>query len=252
MALSLRAVAGDWGGSQPSDVEAVARSAASCFPVFDDGETIAVVIEPTPSHDDPPILLTTPNSAGELVIRLNVRGNLWARLAYQFAHELGHVIADIGTWRGGGDRFAWIEEALCETASLYALRSMAETWAAAPPFEQWRDYAPALAAYDAEHRADPARTLPPGVPFSAWLGERLPLFEADAGRREDNTVVARELLPVFERGRPTTWRAVRSLHAWTPPPEANLADFLRHWAAACPAGSAGVVASISEILRVEG
>ena len=115
------------------------------------------------------------------MIRLNVRGHLWARLAYQFAHELGHVIADIPT----------------------------------------------------------------------WLGERVPLFEADAGRRGDTTVVARELLPVFERGGPTAWRAVRSLHAWTPPAEANLADFLEGWAEACPAGSAGVVAATSEILHVD-
>ena len=251
MALSLRAAAGDWGGSQPADVEAVARSVASCFPVFDDDEPIALLIEPTPSHDDPPIVLTTPSSTGELVIRLNVRGNLWARLAYQFAHELGHVIADIRTWRGGADRFAWIEEALCETASLYALRSLAATWAVAPPFEQWRDYAPALAAYDAEHTADPARTLPSGVPFNAWLREQLPLLEADAGRRGDNTVVTRELLPVFEQGGPTSWRAVRSLHTWTPTPDATLADFLQHWAEACPTGSAGVVAALSEILRID-
>ena len=136
--------------------------------------------------------------------------------------------------------------------SLYALRTLAETWGVAPPFEQWRDYAPALAAYDAEHRADPARTLPPGVPFSTWLGERLPLLEADAGRRGDNTVVARELLPVFERGGPTAWRAVRFLHTWTPTPDASLADFLEGWAEACPVEPVGVVASISEILRVDG
>ena len=64
--------------------------------------------------------------------------------------------------------------------------------------------------------------------------------------------MARELLPVFERGGPTSWRAVRSLHAWTPPPEASLADFLEGWAEPCPAGSAGVAAATSEFDRTDG
>ncbi len=148
----MRVVEGDWGGSRLADVEAVARSVTSCFDVFDADESVAIAIEPTPSSSDPPIALVTPHPSGELVVRLNVRGNLWARLAYQFAHEYCHVIADPTTWRPG--RFAWVEEALCETASLFALRAMAVSWRDAAPYPNWQSYTSELDRYAAEALSD--------------------------------------------------------------------------------------------------
>ncbi len=37
------------------------------------------------------------------------------------------------------------------------------------------------------------------------------LLEADPNRREDNTIIAKELLPIFEADR-AAWRVVRHLH----------------------------------------
>src|SRR6266568_3009040 len=102
MTLALRAE-GDWGDAQLTDIEVVARSAANSFPAFDDDEAIAVVLEATATEDDPPRTLSATNATGEFVIRLPVRGTLWARLAYQFAHEFCHVLADPRTWNGDGD-----------------------------------------------------------------------------------------------------------------------------------------------------
>lgn len=251
MAVAIRGDRGDWGGAQPSDVEAVARSAAASFEVFDDSESVTVVLQPTASEDDLPWTLSTANPSGEFVVLLNVRGNLWARLAYQFAHEFCHVLADPRTWTGPDDRFAWIEEALCEAASLFALRSMARTWAVEPPYPIWRDYSSALAAYEAEHISDPAHSLPPGMPFSTWLSLRLPLLEADSGRRDNNTVVAKKLLPVFETHR-DAWRAVRYLHTQQTSPAVSLADFMDRWATACTADHRRVVKQIAVLLGVGG
>lgn len=76
--------------------------------------------------------------ASEAVVWLGTHGRVWAQVAFQFAHEFCHVIADPKTmpW----DRFLWIEEAICEAASLFALRCMAKTWAVAPPYPNWQDY----------------------------------------------------------------------------------------------------------------
>ena len=222
-------VIGEWGGAAPANVEAVARSAAAAFDVSDEDEPAPVLLEPVAGEDDPPITLFARSEHGEVVVRLNVRGNLWARLAYQFAHELCHVIADPTTFEL--DRFTWIEEALCETGSLFALRSLATTWAADPPYANWRDYAPALADYAAERMRDPAHGLPSGEPFADWLAERLPSLEADPGRREDATIVAKELLPIVEHD-PIGWRALRYLHAG--PQESSLREFMRGWSGACP------------------
>ena len=221
MPLLIRTV-GDWGGAERANVAAVAQSVADAFPVFDDVAT-QILLEPVARDDDSPITLFEPTPAGEIVVRLNVRGNLWARLAYQFAHELCHVTADPTTFVL--DRFTWIEEALCETASLFALRAMARTWVEAPPYPNWRDYAPSLASYAAERMDDPAHTLPDGVRFHDWLRERLPTLEAHPGERALNTVIAKELLPVFEND-PSAWLAVRELHTRRPDLVNNLAAIL--------------------------
>jgi hypothetical protein len=168
---------------------------------------------------------------GEEVVWLNTHGTHWAQLAYQFAHEFCHVIADPKTmpW----DDFLWIEESICETASLYALRCMAKTWAVEPPYPNWREYAAKLEEYATERMARPEHCLPEGVQFAAWLADRLPLLASDAGRRADNTIIAKQLLPVFE-AEPAGWRAVRFLHSWERQAGATLASFFAGWALACP------------------
>ena len=249
MGVAIRANQGDWGGAQLSDIEAVARSAADSFDAFDNDEAIAIALEPTASEEDPP---RTPQGSGpgRSIVQLNVRGNLWARLAYQFGHEYCHVLADPMTyWTAGERRFAWIEEALCETGSLFALRSMAKEWAVDPPYPNWREYSPSLAAYEAEHVSDPTRSLPPRARFADWLSDRLPLLEADPYRRDDNTIIAKELLQVFETDR-VAWRAVRCLHATSRSSETSLAGFMTDWARTCRAGHRRGVESIAVIIEV--
>ena len=148
MAGSIRAT-GDWGGADPANVEAVARSAAEAFPVSTRRRSCS---SPWLSDGDPPITLFDRSPLGEVVVRLNVRGNLWARLTYQFAHEYCHVLADIDTFTL--DRFTWLEEALCETGSLFALRRMARAWATDAPYANWREYAPELARYAEDRMTD--------------------------------------------------------------------------------------------------
>lgn len=245
--LTIRVDEGDWGGAQLGDVEAVARSAAASFAALDDDESVAIVLGATEGEDDSPIALSSLSSSGEFVVRLNARGNLWARLAYQFSHEFCHVLADPRTWTV--DRFAWIEEALCEAASLFALRAMAKGWAIEPPRPNWRDYASSLANYAAEQMFAPTCCLATGVLFSSWLSDRLPLLEVASFRRDDNTIIAKELLPIMEKDS-AAWRAVRYLHSWPRSPEGTLADFMHGWATACPAECRSAVGSMARLLDV--
>jgi hypothetical protein len=246
MGLEIHASRGDWGGAQLSDVEAVARSAADSFAAFDDDESIAITLEPTASEDDPPMALPGA-SPRRFVVRLNVRGNLWARLAYQFGHEYCHVLADPTTRTEKGRRFAWIEEALCETGSLFALRSMAKGWAVNPPYPSWREYSSSLAEYRVDHVSDPIRSLPPGAMFRDWLHDRVPLLETDPNRRNDNTIIAKELLHVFETDR-AAWRAMRCLHSPPRSSDASIPTFMSDWARTCPARYQEVVESIAVLV----
>ena len=240
-------VRGDWGGALTDNVAAVAVSVIGAFPGCDQTASPRIVIEPTADESEPPIALTRPDPSGASVVRLNVRGNLWARLTYQFAHEYCHVLADPTTWRPGP--CAWLEEVLCETASLYALRALAGEWAVAPPYPNWQEYSAELARYVGAHLSQPERTLPAGVGFEQWFRASLPLLEQTSSRRNDNTIVAKELLPVFEHAAPG-WCAMRHLHDPAGWPPATLADALQGWGARCDGGERPVVDAIAGRLGV--
>jgi hypothetical protein len=248
MGLSIHANPGDWGGAQLSDIEAVARSAADSFCAFDEDEAIDITLEPAAGENDPPMTLSGVDP-GRSMIRLNARGPFWARLAYQFGHEYCHVLADPTTRTDRQARFAWIEEALCETASLFALHTMAKSWAVNPPYPNWRAYSSSLAAYGAEHVSHPLRSLPLGEEFSEWLHDRLRLLEADPHRRDDNTIIAKELLCVFDTDS-AAWRAVRCLHSAPQSSAALLAGFMSDWATACPSEERRGVESIAVLIDV--
>jgi hypothetical protein len=126
---------------------------------------------------------------------------------------------------------------------------MATTWAEKPPYPNWREYATALADYEAERVSDPARCLPPGEDLANWLAQRLPLFEADPLRRDDNTIVAKELLPIFDADT-SSWRALRHLHTWPRSPASSPADFMNGWVVACPAECRGSVRAITDLIGV--
>jgi hypothetical protein len=235
---------GDWGGADPCDVYAIAKSAAGKFSVaVHNEEIIAITIEPIAINKDP-ITCSKPNQLGDWVVGLNVRGYLWAKLAYQFAHEFCHVLAGPGTWNR--DQFAWIEEAICETASLFALYRMAKSWTITPPYSHWLDYSTHLETYAADRISDRATSLPDEFRFTDWLVKQLPLLKADPYRREDNTIVAKELLPIFE-SEPAIWRAVRYLHHFERSNLTGITDFVYAWKMACPVEIHPMVESIAAV-----
>ncbi len=142
------------------------------------------------------------------------------------------MLADPTTRTDRSRRFDWMEEALCETGSLFALRSMAKRWRSSLPTRTGERIPPSSQRTEAEHVSDPERSLANRLEFPDWLRDRLPLLEADPNRRDDNTIIAKEFLHVFESDR-TAWRAVRCLHSAPRSSDASLAGFMNDWAKAC-------------------
>jgi hypothetical protein len=246
MAVSIRFEEGAWGGAPTRDLEEVARSVASAFPVFGVDESISIIAFPAKTDDEPPLAYAARGPAGEYLVRLQIQGCVWAQAAYQFAHEFCHVLADPGT--RPDDRFAWIEEVLCEAGSLFALRHMAASWSVTPPYPQWLPYSINLATYANKHVTCVERCLPSDCIFSDWLRARIPLLQVDSIRRADNTIIAKELLPFFERDA-RSWEAIRYLHAWNRSSDSTVSSFLFDWAAVCPtAESRALVGAIASRL----
>lgn len=245
--VDIRVEGDGWGSATREEVETLLQAVADELvdgpnPVF--AHPIVVT-----QGGDGPVALFAPGSAGEHRIRVSARDRAWAQYAYQFGHELCHVMA--GHTAHAADparrRHQWFEEALCEAAGLYALRSMAARWRDEAPYPAWEDYAPVLAAYAERLLAEPHRQLPAGESAAQWLSSRVQALSDDPYRRADNEVVANLLLQRFEAS-PEHWVALYSLNRDDASQTRGVGDYLRQWREHVPAEHRAFVADLAGLL----
>lgn len=199
-----------------------------------------------------PITLHEHRPDGRIVIGLTAQGRHWAQFAFQFAHEFAHALAGhAGDWKmrwiGNHGANQWFEEALCETASLFALRAMSRSWMEQPPYPNWKSYAPALAKYAEERLAQCATVLAAEAPFAPWFAAELESLRKAPTQRDKNLVVARQLLPLFE-AQPAGWESLTALNL-TPDRDAAK-PFDRHlaeWIAAAPESQHDFLANVRSV-----
>jgi hypothetical protein len=194
-------------------------TAAELWRYFPNREVRPIIVYPQGG----PVTLFQRGPNGEIFIRLNTGKTFWAQYAFQFSHELCHVLCQYDADEHGND---WFEEALCELASMFTLRRMGETWKTSPPFAHWKDFAPHLTTY-AEDLIRPAR-LPAGKTLAAWYAEHGRELQGTATNREMNRVVAAALLPLFEQC-PEHWEAVTYLNEGSPPAPQSFREFVTDW-----------------------
>jgi hypothetical protein len=181
-------------------------------------------------------LKRTPN--GRVAIGLAVQDTHWAQYSFQFAHEFCHALANFSNRPERLVRYPsranfWLEESLCETASLFALRAMSRTWQTAPPYPAWKSYAPWLNSYAQQRMALPEHRLPKGIPFADWFNEHQPALRRNSAKRDWNTVIAIQLLPIFE-SQPRGWATITFLNRSSVSRDEALAQHLADWRARCP------------------
>jgi hypothetical protein len=226
--LELRVSAEGWGEADRGDVETVLRSAADALLPRFPGLRLPA-IEVSRSHGNP-ITLFERGPAGEIRVRLDVEGRLWARFAFQFAHELGHVLSGAEEYPNPN---LWFEESLCEVASLAALGRMSEVWAARPPYANWKDYAPSLKKYRNERIEKEGEKVPDGVTLEEWFRRREPALRENPHLRAANLTIAAALLPLFEAA-PEHWEALRTLNAVHGDKERPFSRYLGDWSRSAP------------------
>ena len=212
-----------WAEARPRDVEALLGNVASHMkrflrPSFA-GTTIVV---PAPCDDWTPRTHYRPSTRDPFFIQLTARGRKWAQFAYQFSHELCHVLSGYEHLRDNPNN--WFHETICELASVFTLRRMAEKWLTSPPYPHWADYAESLASYADETLSNKERHLPPGMTLVRWLASEEASLRQNPCQRDKNALVAYLLLPIFE-AEPVGWNTIRTL----PSSSAMLKDYLREW-----------------------
>ncbi len=250
--IDIRVQARGFGVASASDITAVLQSAAGELSRYwprTQLPRIAVYYRPDHPQTD------SRRAAGnQIAIGLTARDTHWAQYSFQFAHEYCHALINYSNDERGlvrDRRYAnlWLEESLCETASLFTLRALSRSWLTAPPYAAWRPYAPWFSSYAEERLALPEHHLPAGTSFVVWFRANEPAFRQDSTRRNRNTIVAAQLLPIFEK-EPHGWGALAFFRRAANPNQ-SLSQYFTKWRSGCPREFQRFVTKLAAVFDVD-
>jgi len=176
--------------------------------------------------------------SGRIGIGLSARDTRWAQYSFQFAHEFCHALANFSNNPQQLVRYPrranlWLEESLCENGFSVRFAGydplMADV-ASLSRLAELRSVAQRLcrAATRATGTSSPA-----GKSFLVWFQENQAALRQNSDRRDRNTIIAIQLLPIFE-AEPRGWQTVAFLNRGSFNAEASLAQFLGEWRSQCP------------------
>jgi hypothetical protein len=248
----IRVQANAFGKASTADLTMVLRSAASqLFRYCPHTQLDGIDVYYRPDHPEIDLHQTRDK---RIAMVLSARDTHWAQYSFQFAHEFCHALANFSDHSSSAlanvhNPNLWLEESLCETASLFVLRAMSRAWATNPSYPAWRAYAPWLSDYVDRRMALPENRPRMGTSFSAWFHEHQTALQKDAGQRTWNTIVATQLLPVFEAD-PAGWEAVTFLNRKPSGPTESLSQHFAAWQASCPTRLHSFVAKLAAVFGV--
>ena len=229
---SIRVQPGGWGAASTQDIETVLNSVAGVvIPQFPNHASARIAVA---FSDSGPRVLAEKTSDGAYQVLLNVSGARWDQFAYQFSHELCHIVTnfehrEIGS--PGSRSHQWFEETVCEVVSLAALNRLATSWKESPPHAGWSDYAPAFRRYAERLLASGHRTISPATSMAAWYRENRRSLERDPYLRGKNEAAAMALLKLFEAD-PDNLAAIAYMNESRE--HGSFSAYLASWRDCCP------------------
>jgi hypothetical protein len=244
--------AGGFGVASTADIKAVLQSAeGELSRYWPRTQLPRIDVYHRPDHPQTDSRRTAGN---RIAIGLTARDTHWAQYSFQFAHECCHALInysnnDRGLARDRRYANLWLEESLCETASLFTLRALSRSWLIAPRYAAWRNYAPWFAAYAEERLALPEHQLPIGTPFVVWFRANEAALRQDSTRRDRNTIVAAQLLPIFEK-EPRGWGAL-AFFSRAANPNQSLSQQFTKWRSGCPRELQPFISKLAAVFEVE-
>lgn len=251
MGLRLNVAAEGWGGAQREAIETVLYSVADeLMSRLPKKLAFPILVTNTKSN---PVALYERGPNGEYLVQLHASGEKWHLYAYEFAHELCHILSNYEENIGAETTKynQWFEETLCETASLFVLKNLAATWEASPPEPKWSHEAKTMLRFFNHLLAEGHRQLPVHTPLYSWLKENEARLRNDPYLRTENEVLANLLLPLFQDD-PQNWDALSYLNLEPPDARSNLGDYLHHWYKSAPVEHKRFIASLLAMFKLEG
>jgi len=232
---------GDWGGSAQRDVAAVIRrTRAACLSgvkLRSDRQPGTLRVDQRAGH--PPSIWLQTAAPATAWINVAVGTRDWSNLAYQFGHELGHVLCN--SWESDAqpqNPCQWIEEVLVEAFSLRGLAVLADQWALAPPFPNDEAFAHSIREYREDilirSRAiarDQGLSAELGAGFGAWFKAHESLLSEDGGVNAARGAVPTMLQLLLAD--PASVDDLGALNRWQGRSGVPLPDYLTLWEKSC-------------------
>lgn len=228
---------GNWRESALADATAVIACAReACLHDLDlrsDRQPERVRVDDRTSGPPAIWLHNKPASTAWIIVDVGTRD--WCKLAYQFGHELGHVVAN--SWSSSsrpGGPCQWVEEALVEAFSLRGLKRLAALWRARSPFPNDSAYADAILQYrDRMLQPDEklAQQQKATLVLSRWFREN-----TEQLARQGGVEAARPAVPTMLALYEENARLVDDLGAMNRWPERTwmeLAEYFKVWEKSC-------------------
>lgn len=247
MGLDIQVKGEGWGSAKPEAIESVLYSVADeLMARLPNKLNKPIVVTHTNSN---PVALYNRGPNGEYLVHLHASGQSWHLYVYEFAHELCHIISNYEEHVGPETTKynQWFEETLCETASLYTLKSLADTWEKSSPNPDLSSRSKSLRRFFEHLVSEGHRQLPSYAPLATWLDEHKEELRKNPYLREKNEVVANLLLPLFQNN-PQNWDALTYLNLDPDDARSSLEDYLRNWYQNAPLVHKHFVASVLALM----
>jgi hypothetical protein len=224
---------GEWGGSPPQAAAAViARMrevSLAGIRLVSDQQPDKLRVDDHSSGPPAIWLHADPPKAAWIIVDIGARD--WCKLAYQFGHELGHVLCNSwGALAKPAPPSQWLEEALAEAFSIRGQGLLAASWEVNPPFAGDAAFAKSIRQYRADLIEGYRKAPTPSVDFASWFRSyRIPL-EQGVGEPEGPAVLA--LLTELERDEGSI-EDLGAVNRWPARSGVPVEDYLTLWQASC-------------------
>jgi hypothetical protein len=236
---------GEWGGSPPSAAALVlARTrevALSGVRLLSDRQPDRLRVDDHASG--PPYVWLHSDPPREAWIVVDIGACDWSQLAYQFGHELGHVLCN--SWQRNAKPHMpcqWLEESMVEAFSIRGLGLLAESWEKDPPFAGTNDFGQAIRQYRAkviEGYRQPEGPAP-AADIAPWLAEMRDTLAKQMGVNPMEGPAILAIVEMLDRDKGCV-EDMGAVNRW-PEPALPLEAYLAAWTASCAeVGSPGLL-----------
>jgi hypothetical protein len=224
---------GEWGGSpQPAVLRVITRMREVCLSDIDfisDRQPERLRIEHRKGAQPSIWLHAEPPTTAWIIVSIGDRD--WSKLAYQFGHELGHVLCN--SWPADARPrlpCQWLEEAMVEAFSIRGLGLLCQSWERNPPFAGDSAFGQAIANYRGNVIANYA--LGGTTEIGAWFKANRHKLEQINGLATAQGPAIVAIAEALEADR-TSVQDLGALNRWPGRSSLPLEKYLELWSASC-------------------